>query len=775
MPDKHPDAIAKLVLAAKQGRHRYLLSLHGDKVWLAQQLGTILRVQQPTSTVCLGDSAAIGQESAEQQFVQQQLAASSVRYLTSDQTPQLLGTETDLLIVDARCGFNPNAVAAASGTVVGGGLMVLIVPEVDQWCDYKDPDYQRILVYPFELEQLSRRFLQWLQISVQADPRVLSLRQETDETALAFAGSSRTIPVSDNPYGGITSADLDKPCVTQDQALCVAAILRVSNGHARRPLIIRADRGRGKSTALGIAAARLMQQKPLSIIVTAPRTDAVDACFSMAAQLLEQEPSQRQKRLIQYAHPTAAGDQFDHKLAELRFVAADELLRSDYYCDLLFVDEAAALPVSLLSQLLRRYNRTVFSTTVHGYEGSGRGFDIRFKALLEDQLPQYRSVNLAAPIRWAANDPLEQWVFKAFLLSAEPCERSELQYVSAVDCRYEKINRDILLETPGLLDQLFGLLVSAHYQTSPDDLRSLLDGPNISLWLGRSGEQVVAVAMLADEGGFDDEMSTEIWQGKRRPRGHLMAQTLSAHMGLREAPLLRYRRVIRIAVHPELRRNGLGRQLMDEIIRQARSDRVDCLGSSFAATADVVAFWQALEFVPARLGVSRDSSSGCFSALMMCALSASGAELLRLAQQRFVEHFCFSMDRCYQQLETDLVLALLRHCSDYPGWALDQQDWLDIESFAKGYRQLSVCVNAVWKFVGASLADAQLGNTLSRQQHHLLVTHLLQHHTGSAKIKRMLLFNGAPDALPTGRKQLEEQLRQAIVSLRDNYLLAQNY
>lgn len=755
MPDKYTEAITKLVAAAQQGRHRYLLSLRGDQAWLEQRLAMVLHVLQPATAVCLGDYATGAQL----------LAESSIRYLTAGQASQLLGTETDLLIVDARNGFNPNSVAAASGSVVGGGLMVLIVPDTDQWADYQDPDYQRMLVHPFAIEQLSQRFLQRLQTTLQADSRVLSLRHNSDPSAVVFADSPQTMPASD---------DVDTPCVTPDQARCVAAILRVSNGHAKRPLLIRADRGRGKSTALGIAAARLMQEKPLSIILTAPRPEAADACFAMAAQLLEQQPAERQQRLIQLAHSPPAGVQHPPQFAELRFIAIDELLRGDYPCDLLLVDEAAGLPVPLLSQLLQQYTRMVFSTTVHGYEGSGQGFDIRFKALLEDQLPQYRSLSLDAPIRWAANDPLEQWIFKAFLLSAEPCESSELQATSAAECRFEKINRNSLLATPDLLRQLFGLLVSAHYQTSPNDLRTLLDGPNISLWLGRVGECVVAVAMLADEGELDNEIATEIWRGQRRPRGHLMAQTLSAHTGLQEAPQLRYRRVIRIAVHPALRRGGLGSKLMAEIIQQARRDQIDCLGTSFAATADVVAFWQALEFIPARLGVSRDSSSGCFSALMMCALSAPGAELLCSAQQRFVEHFCFSLDRCYQQLETDLVLGLLRHCGDYPGWVMVQQDWLDIESFAKDYRQLSVCVSAVWKFVGACLSDTQLCHSISGQQQHLLVKYLLQNESCGETIKQLRLL-GFGDTLPTGKKQLEQQLRQVVGMLRDAKLLVQNH
>ena len=118
----------------------------------------------------------------------------------------------------------------------------------------------------------------------------------------------------------------------------------------------------------------------------------------------------------------------------------------------------------------------------------------------------------------------------------------------------------------------------------------MLDGPNISVWVTRYLGQIVAAALVADEGGFDQALSELIWQGKRRPQGHLMAQSLSAHCGFKEAPLLRYQRVMRIAVHPLLQRQQIGKQLISEIILQARQQGIDCVGSSFAATADILPF-----------------------------------------------------------------------------------------------------------------------------------------------------------------------------------------
>jgi Predicted P-loop ATPase fused to an acetyltransferase len=59
------------------------------------------------------------------------------------------------------------------------------------------------------------------------------------------------------------------------------------------------------------------------------------------------------------------------QLANLSYIAPDSLLDEKLECDLLFVDEAAAIPVSILLQILKSYPRIVFASTMVGYEGNG--------------------------------------------------------------------------------------------------------------------------------------------------------------------------------------------------------------------------------------------------------------------------------------------------------------------------------------------------------------------------------------------------------------------
>jgi len=101
--------------------------------------------------------------------------------------------------------------------------------------------------------------------------------------------------------------------------------------------------------------------------------------------------------------------------------------------------------------------------------------------------------------------------------------------------------------------------VIAHYQTKPSDLQKLLNDHSLSVFVIRQNGQLLAVALINKEGNFDPLMSDLIWQGKRRLQGNLIAQSLTFHCGFKEAGAMSYARIQRIAVHPELQKQGLGK------------------------------------------------------------------------------------------------------------------------------------------------------------------------------------------------------------------------
>ena len=405
--------------------------------------------------------------------------------------------------------------------------------------------------------------------------------------------------------------------------------------------MITADRGRGKSSVLGIAAAQLLSRGMRGILVTAPTTAAVEPLFRHAALLLP-ACSRSGNRLLQ-----------DQK--SISFVAPDDLIRHPQETDLLIVDEAAAIPAPLLRSLLENHSRIVFSTTTHGYEGTGRGFSIRFRSVLDRVTPGWRSLKMKTPVRWAEDDPLEKLVFSSLLLDAEAAEDDLLRDFDVEQIAIKQLPQDTLLKNEHLLREVFGLLVSAHYRTRPFDLRYLLDGPNIELWCAMAGDSVAGVAVTLLEGGFDKEMAQKIRRGERRPRGHLVPQQLAVHCALDADLEQPYLRIMRIAVHPALRYKGVGSRLLKTIEAEKNANQILC--TSFGATPGLLDFWKKNGYEPVRIGLRREASSGAHSLIMMKRTHGDNA-LFRDARRRFAMTLPLLLECELDDLEPEIAASL---------------------------------------------------------------------------------------------------------------------
>ena len=418
--------------------------------------------------------------------------------------------ETDTLVFDALEGFDPDAFAMALGLVRGGGRFLLLSPPLSRWPQVRDRELERLVPAEWPLTS-SSGFLE----------RFAAILDNWERETGTPHSPART---------GETG-------LTEDQERAKELIRHVAQGHARRPLVITADRGRGKSTVLGISAAWLLQQRDCRILVTAPRRGATDILFQQARKALPSDTL------------PATGDGLQYRGSLLTFMAPDALLREAPDADLLLVDEAAGIPLPLLERLIRKYRRIVLTSTVHGYEGSGRGFLLRLGPLLDRIRPQWKRIRLEQPVRWAACDPLEAFGFRTLLLDAEPTPL-EGETPEAGDCVARPLSQEELLGDESLLKQLFGLLVSAHYRTTPRDLRYLLDAPNLSLHGLFHRKKLLGAALVAREGNLSRELASAVRTGQRRPKGHLLPQLLATRCRFPEALEMRCERVVRIAIHP---------------------------------------------------------------------------------------------------------------------------------------------------------------------------------------------------------------------------------
>ncbi len=708
--------VEHLLGAASSSYVRAVLVVSGHSDWCQQQAEELVRVCDAGPIWWLGAAPP-----------------ASVEPQSWERARTRLGREVGWLVINAHEGFDAEGFGALTGTVQAGGLLLLLTPPLPEWPNRPDLQTRRMAGYPYAMEDVSGHFLS----------RFSRCLTRTAGIALWQEGQALP-PLPELP--SIQQSWRDPIYASAEQQQAIEAIHQLVNNKSQRPLVLSADRGRGKSAALGIAAAQLLQQGMEHILVSAPRIAATDALFTHAAMLLPGCEAHRGRLLWQGRM--------------IEFVAPDALLLAPRQAQLLLVDEAAAIPAAILAALLERYPRSVFSTTIHGYEGTGRGFALRFQQTLTEKAPDWQALQLSTPVRWAEGDPLERLSFSTLLLDAEPATAEMVAGAVPESCQFEKLKAQQLAESEDDLRELFGLLVLAHYRTSPNDLRQLLDGPGQSLHVLRHAGHIVAVALLAHEGGLDAELARQIMLGRRRVQGHLLPQSLANHAGLAEAAQLRISRIMRIAVHPAVQRRGLGGMLLHELQQATRATDSDLLGASFGADLPLLRFWLGHDYLPVRLGLSREASSGSHAVMVLQPLSERGEALFALARQRFAESLPELLAEPLAGLETELADALLAVTPPRQDPELGEYDWSDLESFAFGLRGYEICIAAIHKLVQQALADGTAQRILDKVQRALLEEKVLQRRPWS----QLCRHHGF-----SGRKAAVAAIRQVIAVLYRHY------
>ncbi|EFH3410371.1 tRNA cytosine(34) acetyltransferase TmcA [Escherichia coli] len=571
----------------------------------------------------------------------------------------LLGREFRHAVFDARHGFDAAAFAALSGTLKAGSWLVLLLPVWDEWENQPDADSLRWSDCPDPIA--TPHFVQHFKRVLTANNDAILWRQNQPFSLAHFTPRTDWHPATGAPQ--------------PEQQQLLQQLLTMPPGVAA----VTAARGRGKSALAGQLISRIAG----SAIVTAPAKAATDV-------------------LAQFA-----GEKF-------RFIAPDALLASDEQADWLVVDEAAAIPAPLLYQLVSRFPRTLLTTTVQGYEGTGRGFLLKFCA----RFPHLHRFELQQPIRWAQGCPLEKMVSEALVFDDENFTHTPQGNI--VISAFEQTLWRSEPETPL---KVYQLLSGAHYRTSPLDLRRMMDAPG-QHFLQAAGENEIAGALwLVDEGGLSQELSQAVWAGYRRPRGNLVAQSLAAHGSNPLAATLRGRRVSRIAVHPARQREGAGRQLIVGALQYTHD--LDYLSVSFGYTEELWRFWQRCGFVLVRMGNHREASSGCYTAMALLPMSDAGKQLAER------EHYRLRRDaQALAQWNGEMLPV-----DPLNDAVLSDDDWLELAGFAFTHRPLLTSLGCLMRLLQTSelalpalrgrlqknASDAQLCTTLKLSGRKLLL------------------------------------------------------
>ncbi|GGN23069.1 tRNA(Met) cytidine acetyltransferase TmcA [Halarchaeum nitratireducens] len=596
------------------------------------------------------------------------------------ETGDLLGTTRDAVVYDARDECRPNALGRVAGAVDGGGLLILVTPPLDAWSARRDRFDAGMAVPPFGVEDVSGRFRTRLVDTLRTHRGVgIVALDESGETAV---DDGRTRPAPRLPSPGPSVPDdhafptaAYEACLTGDQVAAVRAFEALRD--TGRAVVCEADRGRGKTSAAGLAAAGLAVEGR-DVLVTAPSFRGIEELFARAAELCDalgvaSERTETTRLVlagggsIRYAKPPESVDVLDD-------------------CDVLLVDEAAALPVRLLERFLDA-DAVGFTTTVHGYEGAGRGFDVRFRDVLAGTGLDVTDVRLDEPIRYAAGDPVEVWAFHALLLDARPPVDPLVADADPAGCAYDALDGDALLADETLLREAFGLLVAAHYRTEPDDLARMIDAPNLDVRALRANGHVVAVALLAREGGLDAATREAMYTGER-VKGNMLPDVLTSQLRDEHAAAPVGTRVVRIATHHAARSRGLGSALLDGV--RDEFDGRDWLGVGYGATPALLRFWARNGFSTVHLSTTRNDASGEYSALMLDPLSADGRALAARHESWFADRIAGVLADSLHDLDPDVARAALAACDATPDPGLGENAWRVVAGSAYGSAMYSV-------------------------------------------------------------------------------------
>ncbi len=618
-------------------QHRQVFILAGEIAWQKSALNVILQG-------CESDCLWVAEQEQD-----------DFPFIATKKSRSWLGNEKRIIIFDANKDFDPDSFAAISGIVVGGGIFFLLLPAVEIWNKvYSSPFGQRLIK------------------SINASHELVVIKEQDETVDFIPEQSIKNPPLN-----------INLPFLTVDQQNAVELIeAQVMNG-AKNPLVLISDRGRGKSAALGLAAARLLQSGIKNIAITAPRLRATDIIFKHIESILPE------------AHVSRGCVRLGGGC--IQFYSPDQLMVENINADLLLVDEAAAIPIPLLTSFLNNNQQCVFATTVHGYEGTGRGFALRFNKILTDNYPRWIQLKMQTPIRWAEKDPLEKWMFSLLCLDADMVDVSSLGEIDINKFEPCLLNKEQLSGNPVLLKEVFSLLVLAHYRTRPSDLKSLLDDGNIALYVTLYNNHVIAVALVIYEGGFSNSLSTSVYRGERRPPGHLLAQALTYHCGVEHAATLNYARVMRIAVHPELQQQGIGTALLDFVITSEKQTGRDAIGASFGMTQALLNFWNKSGFDAVRIGFTREQTSGEHAAVMLRPLTDKGQDIYKEALARFNRQCSFWFEDILKDISSKIKSSF--NCLQNEPLKLTKFDNKDLESFSQYSRNYELCITALNKLV----------------------------------------------------------------------------
>jgi len=590
------------------------------------------------------------------------------QYTVYEKSERVLGQTFSYLVMDLTKDLKPNDVGRLIGIVEGGGLIILLTPSWSMWDEFLTI-FKRNLTIP-QYPQPRHVFIKWFKEKLMEHECIGIYDADSSAIIKKFVlktSSSQIVEKIVIPEKKLFPETVYEHALTMDQVRVIKLLeeLYEKPGKGRKKVIvITADRGRGKSCSVGIGIIGLIhlltkvKPKP-RILVTAPSSSNVQSLMTLAMKVLD---------ALKYKYEVIRREGYVIELRSEKFSIEywEPINIPKINGDIVVVDEAAGIHVPMLHKIWRSHRRIVFSTTIHGYEGAGRGFSVRFlQKIRSDKNTDLIEYEMNEPIRYSRDDPIEKWQFDTLLLDAEPAELSEedLRDIDEKKLEYIVYEPNYLFSKAGEMElrQLFGIYVLAHYRNEPDDLGMLADAPHhgIRAVKTRSGKIVCAI-QIAFEGDIDEASAKELLRGGKIP-GNIIPDRFLKHVRLKGFSKLRGFRIVRIATHPMVQGKGIGSWAIEKLVEEAVSKKYDWIAAGFGVNEELLRFWLRNGFYPIHISPDRNPVSGEYTLLVIRPLNDDVYKYVLKANMEFKYKLINSLGNNYRDLEVEVVHQILKH------------------------------------------------------------------------------------------------------------------
>ncbi|MEM1685046.1 MAG: GNAT family N-acetyltransferase, partial [Nanopusillaceae archaeon] len=579
------------------------------------------------------------------------------------ESEKYMGKTYELLILDMYKSLTPDYLGRLIGTVSGKGLIIFLIEDFNNFENLKTVFHQHLLTPPYKIEDVRNYFEIRFKRKLMEYENILIIDTESEKILKKLnyeCNVLQIIPkikkISKLPENKKFSDRIYRLCITDDQ-VNVLYLLENLLESGKKAFLIIADRGRGKSAILGLCISALVEyllekDKILDIGITSPSIENVRTLFEFLRLGLE-------KNNIKY-ELSGRKIKIKNKIY-IEYRSPLNILAKKY--DFLFVDEAAGIGVNLLYEYLNKYKKIVFSSTIHGYEGAGRSFSVRFMKYLKERKDfEVFEYKMKEPIRYGEDDPIEKWLFDTLLLDAEPEEidENDLKLIEEKKVKFYKIPlKEWFEKEEKKLRSFVGIYVLAHYQNRPNDLAMIADAPHHDGFvLELENGKIVNAIQVAYEGQLSEE-TIERMLKDYKPKGNIIPDVIAKHFREKEFPKLKGIRIVRIATHPHLQGKGLGSIALEKLTQWAKEKNYDWIGTSFGVTYDLLNFWLKNGFIVVHLSPEKNRVSGEYSAIVVKPLNKKTEEIVKKLNYEFKWRLINQITDVYFDLEPKIIRRLL--------------------------------------------------------------------------------------------------------------------